>query len=90
MYQLNPLLEIKYKFSTGSLSAGFENLRKAKEPWSRISPNVQDQLDRAARKKAADAIRKFNGKPELKKREWARQMRSVDEKFRKINKKHGG
>lgn len=95
MYQLNPLYEIlseskPIQFTTGSLSASFNNLRKVKAPWSRISPQVQDQMDRAARKKAADAIRQFDGNPILKKREWVRQLRSTEAKIRKNLKAHGG
>lgn len=91
MYPLNPLLEAKpIKFSTGSLSANFDHLRKIKQPWSRFSFDKQNQLDRIARKKAADAIRKFNGRPDLKKREWVRQLRIVNSKIHKNLKAHGG
>lgn len=90
MYQRNPLLEArKIIFSPGALSANFETLRKIKEPWSRISPSVQDQMYRAARKKAADEIRSFSN-PLLKKRAWRRELSKVDAKIMKNLKAHEG
>ena len=90
MYQRNPLLEArKIIFSPGALSANFETLRKIKEPWTRISPNVQDQMYKAAKKKAADEIRSFSN-PLLKKRAWRRELSKVDAKIMKNLKAHGG
>lgn len=90
MYQKNPLLvEGKLIFSPGALSANFETLRKIKQPFSRISPNIEDQLYRASRKKAADEIRKFKD-PLLRKRAWRRELSKVDAKIAKNLKIHGG
>lgn len=75
------------KFEPGTLSAQIRNHYNRMRPHTRMSPQMFDQIERKARKSAADEIRKFKNLA-FKKREHHRQLQRFERLMKKFEDNH--
>lgn len=75
------------KFESGTLSAQIRNHYNRMRPHTRMSPQMFDQVERKARKSAADEIKKFKSLT-LKKREHHRQLQKFERLMKKFDDTH--
>lgn len=74
-------------FEPGTLSAQIKNHYNRMRPHTRMSPQMFDQIERKARKSAADEIRKFKDL-KFKKREHHRQLQRFERLMKKFDDAH--
>lgn len=79
--------QYSFLIEAGELSVQIMNHFKRMRPYTRMSPQMFDQVEKAARKNAANEIKRFKTL-KLKRNEWKRQLNSFEDKMHKFSKNH--